>query len=299
MASIRESWRYLTLSTLLSPLARPTRAGDLARRLATEVLPERLAGRLPVTAHAASAHDARALGGTPSLVGGARAVQRDATTCGSAVLVHLAALGDPELARWIEDGTVPASPRPEVPDAAGRLDLVGAGMELTDPDRRFDAAQRVVKSATSRHAIGPVGWPEGLGTPPWTAARQARFPGVTYRVAPVDDRTARGAAVLAAVHAATTAGIPVPLYTSGDLGRGLRFAVPRHVVLALPQAPDDDAGTSRPSAHPGAPSLTIYEPSRGLTHVVALADLLARAAPLRALGSWSHVAAALLPRPVG
>jgi hypothetical protein len=172
-------------------------------------------------------------------------------------------------------------------------------MELTDPDRRFDAAQRVVKSATSRHAIGPVGWPEGLGTPPWTAARQARFPGVTYRVAPVDDRTARGAAVLAAVHAATTAGIPVPLYTSGDLGRGLRFAVPRHVVLALPQAPDDDAGTSRPSAHPGAPSLTIYEPSRGLTHVVALADLLARAAPLRALGSWSHVAAALLPRPVG
>jgi hypothetical protein len=197
MASIRESWRYLTLSTLLSPLARPTRAGDLARRLATEVLPERLAGRLPDTAHAASAHDARALGGTPSLVGGARAVQRDATTCGSAVLVHLAALGDPELARWIEDGTVPASPRPEVPDAAGRLDLVGAGMELTDPDRRFDAAQRVVKSATSRHAIGPVGWPEGLGTPPWTAARQARFPGVTYRVAPVDDRTARGAAVLA------------------------------------------------------------------------------------------------------
>ncbi|MGO1583894.1 MAG: hypothetical protein ACTHXO_11800, partial [Actinomycetaceae bacterium] len=122
-----------------------------------------------------------------------------------------------------------------------------------------------------------------------------RFPGVRYRWTPMDDRSERGVQVLAAVRSATLAGVPVPLYTSGDLGGGIGRAVPRHVVLALPRAGRSERGVD----DAGVPVLRIYEPSRGLDHQVPVADLVARTGPLKALGSWSHVTWALLPQPTG
>ncbi|MGC5615649.1 hypothetical protein [Georgenia sp. Z1491] len=287
-------WAHVTLSTLLDPFARPVRTTPLARRLSALVLPARAAGLTEDTTRAASVGDARLLAGVRAEIGGAHAVQRDRTTCGSATLVVLAALGDPALERWIADGTRPAGARPEIPDDAETAALAGDGLTLNSPERRFDAAQRIVKRRTSRRALAIADWPDRLGTPPWAAARVARFPGVRYRWTPVDDRSERGAQVLAAVHSATLAGVPVPLYTSGDLGGGLGVAVPRHVVLALPAV---DRGSGRGVDDSGAPVLTIYEPSRGLDHQVPVADLLARSVPLKALGSWSHVAWALLPVP--
>lgn len=289
-------WTHVTLSTLLDPLARPIRTTPLARRLSMAVLPSRSAGLAEDTHKAATAHDARALAGVRAQIGGVHAVQRDQTTCGSACLVVLAALGDPALERWIAAGTRPDGPRPEIPDDRQTRALAEDGLTLDSPERRFDAAQRVVKQATSHRALGPLSWPDRFGTPPWAAAREARFPGVRYRWTTLDDRAERGAQVLAAVHSATRAGIPVLLYTGGDLGRGLAYAVPRHVVLALPQDGTDGRQGVDDS---GAPVLTLYEPSRGLDHQVPVADLLARTGPLKALGSWSHVVMALLPEPVG
>ncbi|WP_110851813.1 hypothetical protein [Georgenia satyanarayanai] len=254
------SWHRWQLTAPLAALSRPVRT------------PHATTGPVAV-ADAGEPAD-----GLPVLLGGARARQVDATTCGSAVLVMLAATGDPALAQWLETGQLPAGPRPpEVPHE----DVPGGAAE------RFAAAQQRVKAATGRRALGPLPWPAGLGTPPWTAAREARFPGVRYRVRPVDDTTEDGATVLGLVEAANRRGHPVPLYTGGDVRGGLAHAVPRHVVLAVP--PPSGA------AVPG--TLRIYEPSRGSVLTVPSADLLGRTEPLRALGGWTHVVAALLPVP--
>lgn len=216
--------------------------------------------------------------GLPVLLGGARARQVDRTTCGSAVLVMLAATGDPALAEWLETGRLPDGPRPpEVPDH----DVAG------DAADRFAAAQRRVKQRTTRRGLGPLPWPPSLGTPPWTAAREARFPGVRYRVRAVDDSAADAPVILGLVEAANRRGQPVPLYVGGDLRGGVAHAVPRHVVLAVPPPPG--------AALPG--TLQVYEPAKGSVHTVPLADLLGRTEPHPALGGWTHVTAVLLPVP--
>lgn len=216
--------------------------------------------------------------GLPVLLGGARARQVDGTTCGSAVLVMLAATGDPALAEWLESGRLPEGPRPpEIP----------VGEVVDEAGERFAAAQREVKRATARRALGPLPWPAALGTPPWTAARAARFPGVRYRVRPVDDSSAEAPAILELVEAANRRGQPVPLYVGGDVRGGVAHAVPRHVVLAVPPPPG--------AALSG--TLHLYEPAAGSVHSVQTADLLRRATPHPALGGWTHVMAALLPVP--
>ncbi|HLV04317.1 MAG TPA: hypothetical protein VKY79_07065 [Actinomycetaceae bacterium] len=216
--------------------------------------------------------------GLPVLLGGARARQTDGTTCGSAVLVMLAATGDPALAQWLETGSLPAGEHPpEVPQ-----EPVTGGAAA-----RFAAAQRTVQAATSRRGLGPLPWPRALGTPPWTAARVARFPGVRYRVRPFDDASAQAPTLLGLVEAAIRRGQPVPLYVGGDVRGGLSHAVPRHVVLAVP--PPRGAGL------PG--TLQLYEPAAGSVFAVRTADLLARTEPHPALGGWTHVVATLLPVP--
>jgi hypothetical protein len=132
---------------------------------------------------------------------GVRLDQVDPTTCGSAVLIALAAWADPaELARL--DGA-----------AAG-----GAGFGA-----RYDARQKQVHAETNRL------WPQALGTTPWAMVRWLhRNVGAAgrYRVRLVDDVSAADVAdVLAAVEAALAAGRPVPLLVG--------TVVPRHYVLAL------------------------------------------------------------------
>jgi hypothetical protein len=137
--------------------------------------------------------------------------QVDGTTCGSAVLVALAAWADPqELARLEAPST----------DARG---LVGNGFGA-----RYDARQKQVHRETNRF------WPQALGTTPWGAARWLRDHAPAagrYRVRLVDDTSeADVAGLVRAVGGALELGRPVPLLVGA--------AVPRHYVLAL--RPDGD-----------------------------------------------------------
>jgi len=204
--------------------------------------------------------------------------QTDPTTCGSASLIMLAAAGDPLLALWLRTGWLSPVGRP--PELAGagaeRLD----GLAQAEPERRFAALQRAVKHRTNTGAALGLGWPAGLGTPPWGAAREARFPGVRYvgRVLDDTDRTDL-AAVLDVVRAALRRGVPVPLYAGGDTARGWATALPRHVVLAVATT---------------ATGLRVWEPSAGrLTALDTTAASRGTSSP--ALGGWNHLAWAVLP----
>lgn len=219
--------------------------------------------------------------------GGVPVRQIDPTSCGSAALLLLAASGDPVLARWLENGQLPADLRlsevpPEIPRAALAQEL-GAG-------ERIAAAQRRIKARTAAAALGPLRWPDALGTAPWAAAREARFPGVRYVARPVDDRGGRGQELLALVLNALAHGKPVILFTGGELAAGWCTAVPRHVVLAAPP-PTPLTDTS------GDTLLSIYEPTSGRIHQVPARHLVDRTTPSAALGGWAHVQWLALPVP--
>lgn len=205
--------------------------------------------------------------------------QTDGTTCGSAVLVMTAALGDPVLAAWLASGRLAdGAARPpelaEAPPSALRA-LSGAPSA-----QRFAVLQRVVKRRTNARALlGVAPWPAALGTPPWGAARVARFPGVRYRSVVVDDTDRPHIErVLELIGSAVAVGVPIPLYSGGDSSMGWSTAVPRHVVLAV--GGDDER-------------LDVWEPSVGRRHQVTRAELLAGAGQ-RALGGWPHLVWALL-----
>ena len=131
--------------------------------------------------------------------------QVDGTTCGSAVLLALAAWADPaEVTRL---------------DASGEAKpLLGAGFGT-----RYDARQKEVHGQTNRF------WPQALGTTPWGAVRWLRDHAPAagrYRVRLVDDTSAADVSrAVGDVAAALAAGRPVPLLVGS--------AVPRHYVLAL------------------------------------------------------------------
>lgn len=202
--------------------------------------------------------------------------QHDGTTCGSAVLAMLAAAGDPRLALWLETGDRVGGP-------VGPPELAGLPLAALDrldgPGVRFVALQQRLKTASCHGGAAGLPWPSAWGTPPWGAARVARFGSQRFGHAIVGGP--REARVLDAVASWAQAGVPVPLYTGGDLGRGPSTAVPRHVVLVT-----DVVG----------PLWHVYEPSRGVVHTVTRGQLTA-GSPLPALGGWNHVTWAILPRP--
>ncbi|WP_182354119.1 hypothetical protein [Flaviflexus huanghaiensis] len=197
------------------------------------------------------------IGPVPVTLGGRAVTQVDGTTCGATVLLMLRASGDPQLAA-----------------------------ELDEHPHSIAAKQLAIFDHIRSHAVGPLRWPRRFGSPPWTLAREAVFPGVTYRSVAVNDRSRDGREILSAVWNANRAGIPVPLYTGGNVGQGIARAVPRHVVLAVP-----------PSVPSHERKLRIYEPSTGTLVDIALDDLVNRTAPHPALGGWTHVVWAVLPTP--
>lgn len=144
----------------------------------------------------------------PQTRDGVRLDQVDGTTCGSAVLVALAAWADPAETRKL-DG------RPGI----------GAGFGA-----RYDARQKQVHQQSTRF------WPQALGTSPWgmVAWLRRHVPGVgRYRVRLVDDTSALDVAAAGGeVVAALAAGRPVPLLVGQPMA-------PRHYCLAL--SGDDDA----------------------------------------------------------
>ena len=162
--------------------------------------------------------------------GGAKLDQVDGTTCGSAVLVALAAWADPTETRLL-DGQAGAA--------------VGAAGMAVGFGSRYDARQRQVHKESTKF------WPQALGTSPWgmVAWLRRHAPGAgPYRVRLVDDRNAADlAAVVEAANAALAVGRPVALLIGS--------AIPRHYCLALSAAGD---------------AWHVYEPTSGEVRVVPL-----------------------------
>jgi hypothetical protein len=241
----------------------------VARRLQT------LAGRAPLLRRAVAdgASGARvrplAAGRRPLLRdglgeqrrGGVRLDQVDGTTCGSAVLIALAAWADPaEVTRL--DGVQTAAA-----GAAGAVTTASQTGIAPGFGARYDARQRLVHRQSNRF------WPHALGTTPWgmTAWLRRYAPAAgPYRVRLVDDTSyADVSALLTEAGGALAAGHPVPLLV-GNL-------IPRHYVMALRVLPDGE--------------WAVYEPSSG--HVRALDVARVRA---RRLGlGFDRLHAALLP----
>lgn len=211
-------------------------------------------------------------------LGEGRATQADPTTCGSAALVVLATAGDPSLARWLATGTLEGE-RPAELAWLAQSDAERAAQE--NPRARFIALQLAVKQASLRHGLGVLPWPGALGTPPWGAARVARFGEVryTHRLV-VDSRAEQSGPVLDHAVAMARSGYPVLLYTGGDTRAGVGAAVPRHVVVL---------------ASPDGKRLETYEPGSGRMHSVTSEDMAHGGVPRAAYGGWSHVTWAVLP----
>lgn len=260
----------LSLSAVLSPLF-TDRYIDLAQRLLT-------ARSAPLAlAHRDIFGDDDVTGCRPTLlrIGGQVARQHDGLTCGAAAIVLLNAASDPDLLHWLEHGRIPAVLPPEI------CALDAAGLGAPTVAARMALAQDATHRILTRAGPGGLPWPRALGTPPWGAARIARVPGVRYTHRAVDDHNPK---VLPAttdmLMAATSAGVPVPIYSGGNTARGWSTAVPRHVLLALPTAGD---------------RLRIFDPGSGYIHRVRPEELAARGTPHPALGNWTHLAWTLIP----
>ncbi len=187
--------------------------------------------------------------------GGAMLDQVDGTTCGSAVLVALAAWADPGETRRL-DGP------------GGGVAAVGSTGIAVGFGGRYDTRQRQVHRQSTRF------WPQALGTSPWgmVAWLRRHAPGAgPYRVRLVDDRApADMAAALDAANAALAVGRPVPLLIGAF--------VPRHYCLALSREGD---------------AWHVYEPTSGEVREVPL-DRVRRSALGDLLG-FARLSAVLLP----
>ncbi|HEY0814658.1 MAG TPA: hypothetical protein VGE11_15370 [Pseudonocardia sp.] len=188
--------------------------------------------------------------------GGAKLDQVDGTTCGSAVLVALAAWADPGETRRL-DGAAAAM-------AGSTVAGVTVGFSA-----RYDARQREVHTESTRF------WPQALGTSPWgmVAWLRRHAPGAgPYRVRLVDDTSAADvSAAIDGVDAALAAGRPVPLL--------IGTFVPRHYCLALARA--------------GTEAWRVYEPTSGEVRMVDL-EIVRRRALAPVLG-FDRLHAVLTP----
>lgn len=171
--------------------------------------------------------------------GGARLDQVDGTTCGSAVLVALAAWADPAETLRL-DGELGTG-------TSGVLAGASAGAAIGF-GTRFDSRQKQVHRESTRF------WPQALGTSPWGMVGWLRrnAPGAgPYRVRLVDDMSAADVdGALAAATAALRGGRPVPMLV-GSL-------VPRHYVMGL-------------SVHDNG--WRVYEPSSGQVRTLDPGDV--------------------------
>jgi hypothetical protein len=195
----------------------------------------------------------------PQRHGGAVLDQVDGTTCGSAVLVALAAWAEPaELERL--DGAGRA--------AAGSSTISSMQSSTLGFGARYDVRQLQVHRESTKY------WPAALGTSPWGMVAWLRHnaPGAgPYRVRLVDDSSAPDVDdAITAVDAALASGRPVPML--------IGTFVPRHYVMAT-------------GAGPAA--WRVYEPTSGEVREVPR-DMV-RARSTAALLGFDRLHALLLP----
>lgn len=152
----------------------------------------------------------------PLRFAGLAAKQTDATACGPASLLYLAALGDPTLRRWLDGQQLAANAAllPEVPGWARTL----------PPELRQEIAQRTIR-AQLRAGIWRW-WPPALGTNPYAAARLARYRGVRFRVQWLSSKQS-----FQRLYGALAGGIPALFYVGGAPGESCARRMPRHVVV--------------------------------------------------------------------
>ena len=155
--------------------------------------------------------------------GGVVLDQMDGTTCGSAVLVALAAWADPTETRRLDGPVTPSAGDGRA--AVGERGIAAVAPAGVSPgfSARYDARQKQVH----RESAGL--WPRLFGTPPWGMVRWLRrnVPSAgPYRVRLVDDLDARDVAdVVEAIGVALRAGRPVPMLVGPS--------IPRHYVMAI------------------------------------------------------------------
>jgi hypothetical protein len=197
--------------------------------------------------------------------GDARLDQVDATTCGSAVLIALAAWADPTESLRLDGEEATTAATASGGATAGAVAGVATGFGA-----RYDARQKQVHRQSTRF------WPQALGTTPWGMVGWLRrhAPGAgPYRARMVDDVSAADLDdALSAAGTALSAGRPVPLLV-GSL-------VPRHYVLALGVLDD---GQWR-----------VYEPTSG--HIRALDPRLVRERRAARVLGFDRLHALLIPR---
>jgi hypothetical protein len=200
---------------------------------------------------------------------GVKLDQVDGTTCGSAVLIALAAWADPAEMHRLDGeqdaGVRTSAARPGAAAMSGARAGVAAGFGA-----RYDERQKQVHRESARF------WPQALGTTPWGMVRWLRRHAPAagpYRVRLVDDAsTADLEAALRAARAALVAGRPVPMLVG-------QVPAPRHYVMALGVLDD---GRWR-----------VYEPTSG--HIRALDLRLVRERRLARVLGFDRLHALLLP----
>lgn len=214
----------------------------------------------------------------PLMWGTVPAMQMDGTTCGAAAVSMMIAMGDPLVSLWVMTGRLCAGyAPPEVAAAAWH------GPDKRTVEQRWHALQRAVHVTVTERALLGLPWPRSLGTPPWGARGAARFFGVRFRGAMVNDRDGSDMRVLIAhASAALRDGIPVLLYSSGDSKAGLQAVVPRHVVLLTRRI---EGG------------FHVYEPGSGALHVLRDRQMSGGTKSLAALGNWKRISWMVLPSP--
>ena len=194
----------------------------------------------------------------PQRHGGAVLDQVDGTTCGSAVLVALAAWAEPaELERL---------------DGAGRAAAGSSTSSTTSSALGFGARYDVRQLQVHREST--KFWPAALGTSPWgmVAWLRRNAPGAgPYRVRLVDDSSASDVDdAITAVDAALASGRPVPML--------IGTFVPRHYVMATGASPT---------------AWRVYEPTDGEVREVPRDTVRARSTA--ALLGFDRLHALLLP----
>ncbi|SNT17036.1 hypothetical protein SAMN06309944_2388 [Micrococcales bacterium KH10] len=217
--------------------------------------------------------------------------QPDQTACVPTVLAVQSARGNIALALWLVSGidtigietqlrkvvrdSLPASSSNHDEPQGGE-----AGSHQAQIAARFGALVRYFQfRATHRGRVRL--WPSAWGTPPWGAARVARYGQYRFTSRLVNDLAADsvkhvvGAAVIAADR-----GVPSVLYVGGDSSTKYRDAVPRHAILLHSS---DGAG------------LAVFEPSAGRIIPVAPEELARSGGPRQAYAGWSHIGWAVVP----